>query len=328
MASVIIGIHGLGNKPKKATLEKWWYSAMLEGLKKHQKTTNLEAFELVYWADLLYDRPLLPSVVDRNDPYFLDERYEAASPRQHQEESPLRQKVLDFIEDQLDKLFLNDDLSVNYSGISDYIIHAYFRDLEAYYSAVASDGPGRMSSVQSAIRERLAAAIRAHRGKKIMIIAHSMGSIIAFDVLTFLVNDVEIDALVTIGSPLGFPVIQGKIVAEWRAKKLVSPKLQTPACIKGHWFNLADLKDKIALIYDLSENFFSNDNGVMAQDDVVHNDFQSNGHANPHKSYGYLRTKECAAILAAFSSRESIWHRLSTGFSRFWNFQRLQTPAR
>jgi hypothetical protein len=140
MASVIIGIHGLGNKPKKATLEKWWYSAMLEGLKKHQKTTNLEAFELVYWADLLYDRPLVPSVVDRNDPYFLDERYEAASPRQHQEESPLRQKVLDFIEDQLDKLFLNDDLSVNYSGISDYIIHAYFRDLEAYYSAVASDG--------------------------------------------------------------------------------------------------------------------------------------------------------------------------------------------
>jgi len=33
MANIIIGIHGLGNKPPKPLLEHWWKLAMIEGLK-------------------------------------------------------------------------------------------------------------------------------------------------------------------------------------------------------------------------------------------------------------------------------------------------------
>ena len=40
-----------------------------------------------------------------------------------------------------------------------------------------------------------------------MLIAHSMGSIIGFDVLTFLATDIKINTFITIGSPLGLPVI-------------------------------------------------------------------------------------------------------------------------
>ena len=34
MAKVIIGIHGLGNKPPKDILEKWWKLSIEEGFKK------------------------------------------------------------------------------------------------------------------------------------------------------------------------------------------------------------------------------------------------------------------------------------------------------
>jgi len=33
MANIIIGIHGLGNKPSRHFLEYWWKLAMEEGLK-------------------------------------------------------------------------------------------------------------------------------------------------------------------------------------------------------------------------------------------------------------------------------------------------------
>jgi len=306
MAKVIIGIHGLGNKPPKETLEKWWRSAMIEGLEKQGKSINLPKFELVYWADILYEKPLDDTISNKEDPYFIDEKYFPGLPDFKPEENSLRQKVLDFIEEQLDKLFLNKDLTVNYSGITDMIIHKYFKDLEVYYSEECLDEHDEKCLARELIRERLADTIRKYQGEEILLIGHSMGSIIAYDVLTFMVPYIDIHTFITIGSPLGFPVVQGKIAAEWHSKRLVPPKLKTPPGVKNHWSNLADLKDRIALIYDLSDNYQPNYRGVVAEDFVVYNDYQSNHVINPHKSYGYLRTEEFTRILSKFSRNESI----------------------
>ena len=55
MTSVIVGIHGLANKPDKQTLTQWWEAAIREGLEKNCGLRDPQ-FELVmvYWADLLY----------------------------------------------------------------------------------------------------------------------------------------------------------------------------------------------------------------------------------------------------------------------------------
>ena len=132
MAKVIIGIHGLGNKPQKEVLENWWRKAMAEGLEKFVMPFELPLFELVYWADILYDKPLDATIQDEDDPYYLEEKYVPGFLDFETEDNSLRQKVLDFLEEQLDKLFLNDDITINYSGISDAIIHRYFSDLEFY----------------------------------------------------------------------------------------------------------------------------------------------------------------------------------------------------
>jgi len=310
MTKVIIGVHGLGNKPPKEILENWWREAMIEGLKKIGKSFRFPKFELVYWADILYDKPLDEYIKDKEDPYFLDEKYVPGVSDFKPVENSLRQKVLDFIEEQLDKLFLNEDLTVNYAEITDMVIHRYFKDLEMYYQEECLDEHNKICLARSLIRQRVVDTLKKYEGKDILLIGHSMGSIIAYDVLTFLLPEIEIDTFITIGSPLGFPVVQGKIAAEWHEKRLVPPKLKTPPGVKKHWYNLADLKDRIALIYDLSENYKANWRGVVAEDFVVRNDYQQNHVFNPHKSYGYLRTREFASLVTKFTKNQPVIQRI------------------
>ena len=59
MAKVIIGIHGLGNKPPKSVLEEWWKLSIEEGFKKMGKPISPFKFELVYWADVMYNLSLI-----------------------------------------------------------------------------------------------------------------------------------------------------------------------------------------------------------------------------------------------------------------------------
>ena len=57
--SVIIGIHGLANKPPVDEKTCWWKVAIAEGLARNEGLADAAfAFAFVYWADLRYDTPL------------------------------------------------------------------------------------------------------------------------------------------------------------------------------------------------------------------------------------------------------------------------------
>jgi len=304
MTKVIIGIHGLGNKPPNEILETWWKKAMMEGLDKLNKPYVLPKFELVYWADILYQKPLDTGITDENDPLFIHEKYTPGMQDIVPENHAFRQKILDFIEEQLDKLFLNNDLTINYTDITDAFLRRYFKDLEVYYAKECTDINDIRCKARKLIRERLVEVLTKYKDDEIFLISHSMGTIVAYDVLTFLWPDLGIHTFVTLGSPLGFPVVQGKIAAEWHAKRPEPPKFLTPPGVKKHWYNFADLKDTVALIYDLSENYQANSHGIQAEDFVVHNDYKSESSFNPHKSYGYLRTLEFAETLSKFCNEK------------------------
>lgn len=310
MAKVIIGIHGLGNKPSKEILQSWWEKAMMEGLQKVGKQYSFPKFELVYWSDILYDKPMDTLINDTNDPYYLEEKYTPGQPNIVAENNSIRQKILDILETQLDKLFLNDDLTINYKGITDVFINRYFKDLEIYYAEVCTDKNDLRCMARQLIRERLAEVITKYKDDEIIIVGHSMGSIVAYDVLTFLVPEINIHTFITIGSPLGFPVIQGKIASEWHDKRLGSPKLKTPPGVNKNWYNFADLRDKVALIYNLRENYEANWQGIAPKDFVVNNDYIINDEANHHKSFGYLRTPQFAEVLYNFSAKENFARRI------------------
>lgn len=300
MAKVIIGIHGLGNKPSSALLQQWWEASILEGLTVIGKPVQEIPIKLVYWADVFYERPLDENTLDLESPLYLDERYSPAPLNDRRERHPLRQKVLDILEKELDHIFLNEDLSINFSSIADSIIHRYFKELDEYYSKDIPVGGQKEKRARDIIRARLVKVLEEHREKDILLIGHSMGSIIAYDVIQNLVPDIAIHTFVTLGSPLGFPVIMGKIAADRDVSLPRLNKLKTPETVKKKWFNLADLEDRIALIYRLSDNFDANSHGVRVIDMVVHNNYRNNGDHNPHKSFGYLRTPEMAGIIYDF----------------------------
>ena len=306
MKKVIIGVHGLGNKPPKYLLKRWWQKSMLEGLKKGGHKKVLPEFELVYWADILYDEPLNLWESNKESPYYLYEPYKKSPKDFYLEDHPITQKIVGFISDQLNRIFLNPDMTLNHSFITDAILKRYFRDLEIYYNEECKDEFDMTCKAKELIRRRVVDTIYRYRDYEIMIIAHSMGSIITFDALTFVIPEIKINTLVTIGSPLGLPVVVSKIAAE--QKKMINGKsiMSTPPGVTDSWYNLADILDRVALNYKLGDDFNKNENGVIPRDYLVQNDYEIDGDKNHHKSYGYLRTPEFSNILNEFIGDEKL----------------------
>ena len=303
MSKIIIGIHGLGNKPPQRMLELWWNASIREGLKEIGKTEKRYNFILVYWADHLYQTPLSPEITDKKHSLYLEEPYIPGRSAKEVKAGKFREKILHYLEGQMERIFLNDDLTINYSSITDFIIHHFFSDLERYYSARCTGHVAVDCWAKDAICSHLAAVLKRHRRKKILLIAHSMGSIIAYDVLTQFAPAVPIDTFVTIGSPLGLPIIKRRLVAE-KKEKSSKMRLKTPENVMSKWYNLSDLSDKIAFDYGLSDDFEENARHVRVIDKIVSNNYEYEGNRNPHKSYGYLRTPELAEIVARFLQGE------------------------
>lgn len=159
-------------------------------------------------------------------------------------------------------------------------------------------------STRQRIQARLIDAINRNKNCNIMLIAHSMGSIVAYDVLNLLIDEIKINTLVTVGSPLGLPMIVSRIFSELKDVNKNITKLKTPGNIKYHWYNISDRDDKVALDHTLADDYGSNKSKVKPFDIAVYNDYFNNGERNPHKIYGYLRSNEISKIISHFYSEE------------------------
>jgi len=304
---IIIAIHGLGNKPPQPLLERWWLQAICEGLQRIGCTHMGFKFELVYWAHFLHSEPQKITIKNPDHPLYIENPYVPAS-AEHRVNTPSRfkKRTLRLIEVVLDKIFLSQNRFFNFDRIGDYIIRKKFRDLDLYYhkANVELDQAGLLA--KNMIRQALAKRLRKHRKKEILLISHSMGTVIAYDVLTQIVPDVPIHTFVTLGSPLGLPAIIKRIFAEQHKDVTGNRHAGTPESIQHAWLNFSDLNDRVALNYTLSDDFTPNSRGVGPRDIIVNNDYEYQGKTNPHKSYGYLRAPEVAKVIHDFLSEEKI----------------------
>ena len=300
MSKIIIGVHGLGNKPPEEILRQWWCQSLREGFRRIDKPQVFFDFELFYWAEIVHEKPLDINSTDPKDPLFLDEAYNPGRKISENQHSPIRQKLRGYIENQMDNLVLNEDMTLNFSSITDKFIKRYFKDMEAYYALSDPDENSEIKFRRHEIRNRLADTLRRHKGKDILLLSHSMGSIIAYDVLFHTAPDVPIDTFITAGSPLGLPVIVGRIFAEQQLSATNFDKIRTPENVKHNWFNFTDENDMIAFDATLNDDYAENSANIRAVDIMVKNDFENRGIRNPHKSFGYLRTPEMAQVLYDF----------------------------
>ncbi len=279
---VIIGIHGLANKPPADEKTRWWREAIAEGLARHGRGTAAEfAFAFVYWADLRYDAPL--SEDTNREPY---RPHDGAAAGARDGDAPGTT-----VKDLLAPVYAGIDRIEEATGLTlvdDLILEHRFDDLWHYHGE-------RLFA--RAVRARLAERLRAFRSHRILLVAHSMGSVIAYDVLRTLEREdpaLRIDHLVTAGAPLGLAKVKLKFEAEHGT-------LRVPNTVSA-WTNLADGDDIVSIMGALDADYAANDAGIRIADRRVVNDFRRlDGEANHHKSYGYLRTPEFSSIARGYT---------------------------
>ncbi len=261
---ILIGVHGLDNKPPRQQLKSSWETAILEGLGNGCNLTGSLPLVMRYWADLYYP---LASTVER-EPYT---RRTATSSRHKVE--------VEFQQGRQENQALLD--------LRPEVMAAHYPDLARYY---------REPGLASQTRLRLRHVLRQLQDQPLLLISHSMGCLIAFDVLCESQSRLLNCEMVTFGCPLGFPQLRRRMQA-------AHGTLSVPAPIST-WTNYVDPRDPVACL-GLDQIFENGNSGNRIIDRIVNNDYRNpKGSQNPHKIYGYLRSRQFTQQVRSFLGLE------------------------
>ncbi len=178
-------------------------------------------------------------------------------------------------------------------------IELHLRDLMRYVH--------NRNDIASHTREMLKMPLRAawESGRPVLLVAHSMGSVIAYDALWEMSRDqrdeLRIDLLLTMGSPLGQSYLQRRILGHDR-----SGSERYPDNIR-RWVNLSAVGDMTAVNPYLGKDFGAMvERGLVERiDDIeIFNFYRHDGELNVHAEYGYLANKVTAAVVADWWRRQ------------------------
>ena len=116
--------------------------------------------------------------------------------------------------------------------------------MEAFYFLFDKEyerADGERFKVRSELRRRLLAELAAAAAKadKVVVVAHSMGTMVAYDVLRNCPECPLVDTLVTLGSPLGIREVQDELIAEGASD------VDFPAAKLSRWINVYDPLDPV-----------------------------------------------------------------------------------
>lgn len=119
-------------------------------------------------------------------------------------------------------------------------------------------------------------------GGPFIVIGHSQGSMIAYQVLRKLQKlQCDVRLFLTIGSPLGLQEVQDMLV-----KLEPGQPLAVPDCV-DRWLNVAERLDPVALDADLSNDYSQNPRGVGIEN-IEGLRINPEWESNPHSGTGYL----------------------------------------
>ena len=146
------------------------------------------------------------------------------------------------------------------------------------------------------LKVALEAAFAAHR--PVLLIAHSMGSVIAFDALWQMSRrehrEGVLDLWLTMGSPLGQNYIQNRLLGR------DAPGAERFPSNVRRWANVAAFGDMTSLDRRLANDFAEMSELGLVDEIVDHNSFnfyRSAGVLNAHAEYGYLVNEVTARIV-------------------------------
>ncbi len=116
--------------------------------------------------------------------------------------------------------------------------------MEAYYFLFDKEfvrADGERFQVRKKLRSLLLSDLASahNQAEKVVIVSHSMGTMVAYDVLRNCANCPPVDTLITLGSPLGVREMQQELIAAGR------DAVDFPAATLRRWINIYDPMDPI-----------------------------------------------------------------------------------
>lgn len=270
-------IHGIANKPPAEALNEFWLRGLsLGGLDLRGEGVTSE---MVYWADVLYEHPLDPLVTDSEaygDPYGEEVAFTSTVPT-----SFASAEEQAFVEGLTAKLNLEpgdgasevlpnpmlERIPLPWS-VKKQILEAFVRDAHHYLFDVEHEPrPGTRYRVQTEIRRRTLDALqRAPVSGPHVVVAHSLGSVIAYDVLKRVTDCPPVHALLTLGSPLGIDEVQDRLRPEW-----TRPDGYPSRTVRRHWVNVYDPLDLVCLLDPRLANDYRRNGSTVVEDLPVTN---------------------------------------------------------
>jgi hypothetical protein len=300
-------IHGIANKPPAADLLRIWRDALANASQPVPLSDLGVSSSLVYWADLLYEKPdndlsAYEGVLE-NTPQAVDAAGGEAPPRpQSAEEAAFIEALRGHMTGLSDSEIAREPPPTPDAAqgtlervplpwfLKKQIMNAYLRDVHHYLFDVVYAPPGRTPvPIQQTIRARFVDALRAPTiTRPHVVVSHSMGTVIAYDCLKRVTDCPGVDWLITLGSPLGLDEIQDKLQPEWsRAAGFPDER------VASGWVNVYDRLDPVCgFDPELADDFRKS--GIPAVDDIA---VQNEG-AWRHSISKYLRQPSlCNALL-------------------------------
>lgn len=258
-------IHGIANKPARSELLEQWRVALFD-----DDGLDLDGMgvtsSMVYWADILYEAPAPIGGVQESSDLELASAVSAEDAdlgwlagTSAEERAFIARLALDVglasvtvsADEFLDPVVPASVLeAVPLPGwLKQRLMRVFLRDVHHYlYDAEFSPRLGETFQVRRDVRARALEALQegaTRRGPHI-VVAHSLGSVIGYDVLTAMTDAPRVDALLTVGSPLGISEIREKLAPPWTSDDgWPSQRLGG-----GPWFNVYDPLDPVCGGFD------------------------------------------------------------------------------
>ena len=295
MANTVVYIHGIANKPPASVLKCQWDTALF-GTRLGDRT------RMAYWVNReRYPAPSdetcgspdamstkgiasisgIPSAMAAGDGTTIEASIKNLT------SDPARQAFLEAI-----ALKMQAVAAQPTGGVSVQDVHAKIFPLPEWARRLVADqltkafladvhdflfDATRRDAMEQALIDRLEPG-----GGPFVVVAHSQGTMIAYDVLRRMdAAKIKVPLFVTVGSPLGMQEVQDGL-RKWIGKP--TGKLPFPKCV-DRWVNVAERFDPVAADPTLADEY----EGKI--EDINGFGLNPNWFGDPHSSSGYLSTE-------------------------------------
>jgi hypothetical protein len=287
----IIFVPGKNPKPPVQPHREQLLRCLLHGIRRidPQAANDIEdqdSFSIVAWNHLLYDRQR-----DINEDIQWVDRLLAQA--NHNENDVRDARALQYGLGRA-MYVLGDHVPWLIPLIPDPRVKLSIRESEIYFRNKGNIACGIRDLQKQHLREAVS------NGDRVLLIGHSMGSIIAYDALWELdhLEGIQqcVDCLLTIGSPLGMNYVQRRLIGHGQTGKHTYPGNI------GRWINIASRGDLVALDPTLADDFgeMIRQKYIASITDMngdIFNYYRDNKGINVHKSYGYLVNPHLARVV-------------------------------